>query len=155
VKQIWPLLLFSSICFGQQPPGEERERVYQPAPAELKDAQITIRLKNGQVQRYSGNDYKIVERHLRRKVPPAAPPKVIEKEVLVAKPVFLKNRITALIGPGFDGLKFIKEADSMDIGRREAIIFGVSYTRQLNLRWSVSAEGFSNRTYLFGGGVSF
>jgi hypothetical protein len=82
--------------------------------------------------------------------------RIEEREI----PTYKAHEISILAGYGSNGLNSESGAD--DAGRYvESVerfygpIFGLRYTYRLNQDWSVSGEGLTNRTGLFGVGYSF
>jgi hypothetical protein len=127
-------------------------------PSYLKDAEITVRLKNGKEYKYSANTHAVVTRASSNKKKPAeviVREKVVIKEriVEVAKPT--KNRVRLVGGRGPDGLDTDRKSDSVEISTRKGNVGGIGYDRLLDDKISVGAQIMSNGTSTLGLGLDF
>ena len=128
----------------------------QETPSYLKDASITVTLKNGKQYKYSANEYAVVKRENPKNV-------VIEinhegKRTTHQSPAIVvggPNTVKALGGAGPSGLKMTIGSSSVTIEQDYGFTYGLGYSRQLNKRWSLEAVGLSNKTGLLGLGYSF
>jgi hypothetical protein len=119
-------------------------------PEYLKDSEITVKLKTGEVYKFSGNEYKVVKRGAKKKQ--------------VHEPVFimvdnpeprLKRRLTFHAGLGFDGLSIKNDGNSVQIRQHKAPVVGFTFSHTLDFDFNVSATVLSNETYLLGVGKDF
>ena len=126
-------------------------------PDYLKDGEIIVKLKNGSVQRFSTNEYKIVKRPPPGFVPKECVQKPCKPEI-VEKPVFVcrRNGLTLHLGKGYDGMVYSEDEKGAMIMRNETIVGGLSYTfRFATCRWEVTSTALSNETYTLGLGFNF
>lgn len=112
------------------------------APAPFTDSGIKRKLKDGRVQKFDGNKYKIVRRGVKSK------PKVVIKE----RRVYKKNTVKGFLGYGPNDLE---RANSTRVELERSPFVGVGYQRHLNEEFSIEVIGTSNESLMLGGGFSF
>lgn len=110
----------------------------EKAPAPFDDSSIKRRLKNGKLQKFDGNKYKIVKR---RKTKSKTKKQVKTK----------KNAVKLFLGYGPDDLD--KEGNRVELDRNPFL--GIGYQRMLNKEFSVEAIGTTNESLMIGGGYHF
>lgn len=121
-------------------------------PAYLKDAVITVTLTNGKVYTYSANEYKVVRRGT------GHGPQV--KAAIAKMEHFLrqeerKNRVTLHGGVGFSGNSVTLTPTTATIADKRAPVFGISYSRELGERYSITGTALTNSTFLLGVGLDY
>lgn len=112
------------------------------APAPFTDSGIKRKLKDGRVQKFDGNKYKIVRRGVKSK------PKVVVKE----KRVYKKNTVKGFLGYGPNDLDRV---NSNRVDLEFSPFVGVGYQRHLNGEFSIEVIGTTNESLMLGGGFSF
>lgn len=122
------------------------------APAPFEDSDIERVLKDGKVQKFDGNRYKIVP----RKKNDDSKPKVKTKIVKVTKKVVRlreppKNSVSAFTGYGPSGL----DREGTTVRTERDIVFGIGYDRRINTGSSLRVIGISNGTIMGGVGFDF
>ncbi len=135
------LLLLSLIIIGAVY-GEE-------VPPALKDAVITVNLKDGKKATFSANQWKVVPR--------------IDKPAEKSKPAeqtsssesSLNNRVRILGGVGPQGFHLNQDTSKINVSDRNKIVFGLGYDRRIYKRLSIGGEAISNGTYLLNLGLDF
>jgi hypothetical protein len=121
-------------------------------PAYMKDAVITVTLKNGKTYTYSANEYKVVRRGT------GHGPQV--KAAIAKMEHFLrqeerKNRVTLHAGIGFNGNTITSTPNQTVIEDKRAPVFGISYSRELGERYSITGTALTNSTFLLGVGLDY
>lgn len=129
------LLLFS--CITVHSFAEE-------VPAFMKDATITVKLKNGKEYTFNANKYKVVKRQSSQAVLAPAP-----------SPTTQRNRIAAGLGGGFTGNSTTVLSDRVIIKRDFHPVFGVHYSRDINEDVFLGATAITNGTFLLNVGTGF
>jgi len=127
------------------------------APAPFKDSAIKRKLKDGTMQEFDGDKYKIVRRTKKTKIKKERPPVTT---IVVEKPVHFKNRISVLAG--FGALGNLKENDNAFLRgfeTEQGLVMGLQYQRDLRIREDYSLHGGvqvqTNKTLSIMGGVGF
>ena len=116
----------------------------EEVPPFLKDAEIVVNLTNGNKAKFSANEWKVVPRIDKPKAKPI---------VISVKPES-KNRLSAL--GGYGALASVKQRSvapgSVQVDTNEGFVGGLQYQRKLNDRFSLGAQGQTNKTFslLFG-----
>lgn len=111
-------------------------------PESFKDSGIKRKLKNGIVQKFDGNKYKIVP----RKTKPRKPKIVVEE-----KKVYKKNAVKLFLGYGPNELE--RNGNTVELDRNPFV--GVGYQRMLNEEISVEVQVHTNESAIIGGGFHF
>lgn len=114
-------------------------------PKFLKDANITVTLKDGKQYTFTANEWKVVPRL--DKV------KVNERTVVVQSEQ--NNRLTILGGVGPKGLNVTKSQDEITVENKKEGVFGLGYSRKITKRFSLGGQVISNGTYTLDLGVDF
>lgn len=130
-------------------------------PAYLKDAHITVHLKNGKVYVFDANEWKVVKRgaeaipvteyvEIEVEVPVE---KIVEKEVQVEVeiPVEVYKKHRLAVYAGWDASKIGDDTDE----RRNRPVAALGYDYLFNPEWSVNSAITSNNTLLLGLGFDF
>lgn len=134
-------------------------------PPYLKDAVITVTLKNGKVYTYSANTHAVVLRASSNKKKPAEVV-IVEKTTVVEKASKQmceesgfreqkKNRIRLMGGRGPDGVQADTGATSTRIKMSQGLVGGVGYDRSLNEEVNAGVQIMSNGTATLGLGLDF
>lgn len=124
------------------------------APTPFEDSNIKRKLKDGTIQEFDGNKYKIVRRKTgpqpqHKPTPAPAPaPKIIVK----TKPS-PKNRLTLYGGYGPNDLEINETATKVRLDKDG--LFGIGYSRKIGETLSLDAVILSNETFMGGLGVNF
>ena len=118
------------------------------APKVLKDSQIERKLKNGKVQKFNGNDYKIVRRGSEPK--PKRITKIITKKIYVKQPQ-RKNSVMLYGGYGPTGL----EQEGNRVRLTGGAVLGLNYSRKLNVNTRLGVMIMTNKSILGGVGFDF
>ena len=135
----------------------------EDVPKFLKDAEITVKLKNGKEYKFSSNEYAVVSRKSSLK------DKLEEKEVNeqhlvhilhvlhaeVVKREPKKNRARLIGGYGPTGLKTERQGSSFKVTNSSGAVGGVGYDRMLDDKWSVNSQAVTNGTYMLGVGYDW
>lgn len=149
MKNLWILMMLLPLStFAQQ----------KKAPAPFQNSDITRKLEDGTLQKFDGDEYKIVKRN-QKPVKPKV--KVIKERVEVTKTVVKikppkKNRITLYGGVGpneLDGRRLNDSTTRVELDNEA--VFGVGYSRRLNDTLSLEVMGLTNETVLGGVGLEF
>lgn len=133
-------------------------------PPYLKDATITVKLKNGKEYTFSANTHAVVTRASSNK---KKPPIVIEKTLVVEKAVEkivekrvevsnkTSNRVRLLGGVGPTGVEAEKRGQSIVVSPLYGPVGGLGYDRMIKNNVSVGAQIMSNGTGALGLGLDF
>jgi glucan biosynthesis protein len=115
----------------------------------MKDAVITVTLKNGKTYQYSANEYKVVRRGSKAKTP--------EVQVVTSEPAapLNRNRVQLHAGVGYKGFYTSVNSSDIIVKEKRVPVFGVSYFRLLNEDTSIGATVMSNGVYTLGVGKDF
>lgn len=127
-------------------------------PAYLKDAVITVTLKNGKQYTYSANEYMVVKRGAVKKVDKESTGQTVTHVVVFSSEVksSKKNRATLVVGYGPTGsLDNTDSASKTEIEAKDGVVGGVILSRDLNQDVHVSGAVLTNKTGLIGVGVGF
>lgn len=137
------LMFVSQVCFAEQ-------------PAYLKDATITVTLKNGKTYTYSANEYMVVKRGAKSAAPVQVAP-LAEKSVPSQSSESSEGvyRLTLHGGMGFDGQNVDQSANQVEVTQKRAFVYGASLSRKVSEKVSVGGTVLSNKTYLLGIGYDF
>jgi hypothetical protein len=114
-------------------------------PESFVDSNIERKLKDGTVQKFDGNSYKIVKRGEKKK---KTEPSVVLKENTIHK----KNAIKLFVGHGPGD---IERRSNTRVDLENKAFFGLGYQRMLNENFSVEINGNTNESYSIGGGFHF
>ena len=127
-------------------------------PSYLKDAVITVKLKNGKEYTFSANTHAVVARDSSNSLKPAQVI-TVEKETVVEKAVYLEckapNRLRVFAGRGPSGVRVDRNVDSIKVKSDMKAVGGVGYDRMIDEQVSVGAQLMSNGTATLGLGVDF
>ena len=154
------LALFVTMMFSVSALADATE-----VPPFLKDAVITVTLKNGKVYTFSANTHAVVTRASSNKKKPAEIV-VVEKTTVVEKTSKQmceesgyreqkKNRVRVMGGRGPDGVKADTGATSTRISASQGPVGGIGYDRSLDENFSIGAQIMSNATMTLGLGLDF
>jgi hypothetical protein len=128
-------------------------------PSYLKDATISVTLKNGKVYMFNANDYKVVKREDTKCKPvvcaecPASA--AINKPSVVAASVPRINRIRVMGGVGPSGIKSEDTGSMLKVSPSYNAVGGVGYDRMLNDKLSINGQAYTNGTFSLGVGFDF
>jgi len=130
-------------------------------PAFMKDAVISVTLKNGKVYQFSGNTHAVVTRASSNKKKPAEIV-VVEKEV-ASKQMCEEsgyreqkmNRVRLFGGRGPDGVKADVGTTSTRVSSSHGPVGGIGYDRSLDETWNVGGQIMSNGAATLGLGLDF
>lgn len=140
MKYLLGLLLFvTPVVFAQDLP-----------PEYLKDATITVTLKDGTTHTFSANTHKVVKRGT-----DSGPNKAVPVSVVSESQRVKKNHLSVHVGVGFDGLRTERSPNEVRVDERRATVWGVGYSRLLDGDLRVHVNGFSNSTFTLGLGLDF
>lgn len=135
--------------------------VKEIAPDVFKNSNIKRRLKNGKIQEFDGDSYKIVPRKQLRKI---CKPKIKTKEVVkvVERVKETKNNLSLLVGNGpSDSLKYAySSVNSVNAKSGDENFLGIGYTRDVlrlseSTRLSIGGFYLTNETIGASLGVSW
>lgn len=130
----------------------------EPTPDYFKDSNIKRRLKDGSIQKFDGDKYKIVPRaHTHKK--PAPRPVCCQFKPLPAKKQF-RNRVNLIVGYGARGtLMETREPGYVGYRTENGGVAGLQYLRDVSVRedyaWTIGVQAQTNRTFSVMGGVGF
>lgn len=128
-------------------------------PSYLKDAVITVTLKDGKVYTFSANTHKVVERGQTQKITEDDVGDAFEDGFYAGAEHVVdnrkKNRITVHGGVGFNGHNVKESGNQVEVTERRAFVFGASYSRDVYKDFSLSGTVLSNDTFLLGVGKDF
>jgi len=125
-------------------------------PSYLKDAVITVTLKNGKTYTYSANEYKVVKRGTSKPTP-----------VMVAQPESHpaptphsesnhKNRVSLVVGYGLNGkLNESMTPSTVDVEQQKGAVGGIVLQRDLNKEYHLMGGAMTNQTFFLGFGKGF
>ncbi len=119
-------------------------------PKYLKDAKITVTLKNGKTYTFNANEHKVV---LRDSTPCPAPRIKLPKKYPPLK--YTRSRFTLYSGIGYDGLKLNSVNNVHTIEKQSAPVVGIGYSYKVFGNYSAGATALSNETYLLNFGFDF
>ena len=139
MKFIKTLLIASSLFIGYNTKAQE-------VPKELKDAVITVTTTKGKVYTFSANEYMVVKRKSKAQVAKA---KSEEKQEV------RRNRITLHGGVGLKGIESSKSNNVVTIEERTRPVFGLSLSRLVTERLSITGTALSNQTFTLGVGLDY
>jgi len=131
----------------------------QEVPSYLKDATITVTLKNGKTYSYSANEYFVAKRG-QKKSESSSPlgPVASEPAQKASQPVASsqnKNRIRAFGGVGPTGFSSSSNGSSLSVQTKSGAVGGVGYDRMVSDKVSVGGQAISNGTVTIGVGLDF
>jgi hypothetical protein len=129
-------------------------------PSYLKDAVITVKLKNGKEYTFSANTHAVVTRSSSSK---KTLPFIVNKEkVVVEKDKSIKaekkshlNRVRVLGGLGPNGVKASVDGTTVVIKQSRGPVGGIGYDRTVDANLSIGGEIMTNGTGMIGVGVDF
>jgi hypothetical protein len=123
-------------------------------PDYMVGAKITVNTSDGQLYSFKGEEFKVVPRKKSLLLDQDfdKPTQVIVVEV---KSVSEKNRVTIHGGFGYDGQNIEVGSSSVEVSERASPVFGISYSRMLNDRYSLTGSVFTNSTVTLGVGVDY
>ncbi len=124
--------------------------VHAEQPKYLKDAKITVTLKNGTTYTFNANEHKIVSRD---SMPCPAPKVKLPKKFPPLK--YTRSRFTLYSGIGYDGLKLNSVNNVHTIEKQSAPVIGIGYSYKIFGNYSVGGTALSNETYLINFGFDF
>ena len=116
-------------------------------PEYMRDGVINVTLKNGRTYTFSLNEYKVVRRGSGAEVAPDAGDEVpAQRVVYLPAPQAEEhpNRLTLHGGGGYNGLDVVKLPGLVQVSQAQAFVWGATYARKLNDRFSVSGTWLSN-----------
>jgi len=130
--------------------------VKEETPKQFKKSDVTRVLKDGTIQKFDGDKYKIVPRTQKRKVCKACKPKVVESVVTVKEKVFKRrrNHLQLLIGDGPDDELSVLSGNRIRSNGEPVV--GIAYSRdmfRLNRKHSVSVGIFYLSNETVGGSI--
>lgn len=138
------LVIASSLFIGYNTKAQEMPKEFKGTRVQRIDANGKV-LFDG-----SSEEYMIVKRKSKAQVA-----KEVAKAKALEKSVAKKNRITVLGGSGLLGLASSKSGSTVTVQERTQPVFGLSLSRMLDDRFSLSGSILSNRTFLLGLGLDF
>jgi len=109
-------------------------------PTYLKDAEITVKLKDGSTYTFNSNDYAVVSRKQKQMRTIVAS----DGEVIRITPKM--NMVSIYLGRGPDGLTYNGGTVSVD----KDAIFGAGISQRLDDKLHLELIGLSNETFLAG-----
>jgi len=134
----------------------------EETPKQFKDSGVTRVLKDGSVQKFDGDKFKIVPRTQKRKV---CPPTVVVQERIVKEEVIKierkRNHLQLYVGNGpSDSLSTSRNGNTITVQSEDENLLGLGYSRDiidLNEDISLSVGGFyfTNETVGVSVGVSW
>lgn len=117
----------------------------EETPSKFKDSDIKRKLKDGKVQTFDGNKYKIVPRGVKSK------PIVVTKTI-VKKAKIKKNRVSLLAGASPSGKL---ERDGNEVSTESNLNIGLQYQRLINDNVSIGIQVQTNESVLGSIGLDF
>jgi hypothetical protein len=134
-------------------------------PPYMRDAVITVTLKNGKVYKFSGNTHAVVTRASSNKKKPAEIV-IVEKEKVVEKASKQTcedagykepklNRVKVMLGAGPDGLETERHQSSVTVKSSVGAVGGLGYDRLIDKDISVGGQIMTNGTCTLGVGLDF
>lgn len=97
----------------------------EKAPEIFKDSDIKRKLKDGTIQKFDGDKYKIVKRqHVHRR-------KKVERKEVVIKRVSFKNRVSLLAGFGALGNLVERTDTQRTVETEQGLVMGLQYQRSI------------------------
>lgn len=140
------LLLISPIAFASE-----------PQPKYLKDATITVTLKDGKQYTFSENDFKVVPRVQKEETPVLTPaPMAKESDTPTQKEAVEHNsEISVYAGYGATGLNSSTVNNTTTIDQKNGAVFGVGYSHKVKGPVNAKAIMFNNNSYFGGLGLEF
>ena len=154
------ITLCATILFAGQANAETTDNsckvstVKESTPEVFKKSDVTRKLKDGTVQRFDGDKYKIVPRTQKRKVCKECVPSVKivntieEKKVIVRK----RNHLQLYLGNGpSDDLNTNRQGNTFSASSEDENLIGIGYSRDIidldeDLSLSIGGFYFSNET---------
>jgi hypothetical protein len=126
-------------------------------PKYMRDSVITVTLKNGKTYTFSGNEYMVVKRHAKKKLPEghAEIVELHKKVVELSKTQQKKNRARLMGGYGPSGFEHSVSGNTVNVKTTNDVLGGVGYDRMLDDKFSVGGAALTNGTYLLNLGVDF
>ena len=126
MKSILAILLFSSFLLGQ--------------PSYLKDAEVSVTLKNGKTYTYSSNEYKVVPR--------------VQEKIKKEKPK-LKHSVALLGGRAKTDMEVYTKKTTVYSQEEYEPVWGIEYRITHPVGFFVEIGALSNNTVFTGWGMEF
>lgn len=131
-------------------------------PRYMKGAKIFQEMPDKTQYKFDGEDWMVVNRNRSKKLHNkiAQQIKELEEEIERLKaiedvPRLKRNRITAHIGYGNNGILGRRFSSGIEVKAREGIVFGATYGFSIDSTFSLSLSVFSTNVYFMGAGLSF
>lgn len=125
----------------------------EPAPKKFKDSDIKRVLKDGSVQKFDGDKYKIVRRvHRHTK-------KTQTRQVVIKEPRYFKNEVSLLAGFGALG-NLVEQTDTFrTVSTEQGLVLGLQYQRSIKQREdyeiTLGIQAQTNKTFSGMVGIGF
>ena len=135
--------------------------LYSKQPEYLKDAKVTVTLKNGKTYTYDSKDMAVVPREDKKVEKLVCPEKVIVKQIFEAvdnKKITAnkKNRVLLLAGRGLNGkLNVSDNGSSNRISQDRGFVGGIAFQRKLNNTFNFGLQLQDNNTTSLSIGLDF
>ena len=144
------LVIASSLFIGYNTKAQE-------VPKALKDAVITVTLTNGKVYTFSANEWMVVRRKKASEIAKIADDKkkAEDSDKKDSDKEVKRNRIAVHGGVGLLGLESSSNGSVVTIQEKTVPVFGISLSRLLTDKYSVTGTILSNRTFTLGLGLDF
>lgn len=130
----------------------------EEVPKYMRDAVITVTLKDGKTYTFSGNEYKVVKRGAKKVAAPVAvaSPSPEKSEPKKSEERSYKNRVTLIVGHGLTGkMKDSHTPSTVDVEQDRDVIGGLVLQHDLKNDYHLMGGGMTNRTFFLGIGKGF